>query len=286
MPTGGTHLFSVPAVSYSSVSSSPITSRVNVVSPITVKSSFSAFVRDWYTSKGDVKLWNNPFFSVPCLLCHDAPVGDWFFCACGRARPSSTGFPSISTSSCTLPTYISSVLSSVLSCENRFSVLSAESLYDDPLNLGFDDVPVVPRRKRHCISAARISPIVPESRKPDLAYEPCTANLDLGDKLLVKLLSPHAKKPTRGSESTARYDFYCAENTPVIIPSRTRKLVDTSIAIATPGAHLYATIAPGSGLSIKGLDIGAGVIDVDYRGSVKVLLINSGDTPFQINPGD
>ena len=112
MPTEGTHLFSVPAVPYIPASSivsssssalpssslSPIT-RVNVVSPVSVKSSFSAFISDCYTSKGDVKLWNNPFFSVPCLLCYDAPVGDWFFCACGRARPSSTGFPSISASS-------------------------------------------------------------------------------------------------------------------------------------------------------------------------------------------
>ena len=89
MPTGGTHLFSVPAVSYNpafsiassssalpSSSLSPTTSRVNVVLPMSVKSSFSAFVSDCYTSKGDVKLWNNPFFSVPCLLCHDAPVGN------------------------------------------------------------------------------------------------------------------------------------------------------------------------------------------------------------------
>ena len=103
---------------------------------------------------------------------------------------------------------------------------------------------------------------------------------------MVKLLSPHAKKPARGSESAAGYDLYCAENTPVIIPPRTRKLIDTGIAIATPGIHLYARIAPRSGLSVKGLDIGAGVVDADYRGSVKVLLINSGNTPFQINPGD
>ena len=189
MPTGGTHLFSVPAASYSSVISSPITPRVNV-SPASVKSSFSAFVSDYYTSKGDVKLWNNPFFSVPCLLCHDAPVGDWFFCAYGRARPSSTGFPSISSSSYTSPDYVSSpittittssssVLSPVLSCKNRFSVLSEQSLYDDPLNLGFDDVPAAPRRKRHCISAAGISPIVPESKEPDFPYEPCTEKLDL-----------------------------------------------------------------------------------------------------------
>ena len=80
MPTGGTHLFSVPAVSYPSAlsSSSPSlsTTHVDVVKSLSVKSSFAAFVSDCFTSKGDVELWNNSFFSVPCLLCHDAPVGD------------------------------------------------------------------------------------------------------------------------------------------------------------------------------------------------------------------
>ena len=162
---------------------------------------------------------------------------------------------------------------------------------DDSLNLGFDDVPVAPRRKRHCISAAGISPILPESAnkdKPDLPYEPCTEKLDLGDKLLIQKLSPYAKTPTRGSESAAGYDLYCAESAPVIIPPGKRKLVDTGIAIATPGNQLYARIAPRSGLSVKGLDIGAGVVDADYRGPIKVLLINNSEenVPFQINPGD
>ena len=151
---------------------------------------------------------------------------------------------------------------------------------DDPLILGFDDVPVAPRRKRHCILAAGISPIVPESKKPDFPYEPCTENLDLGsNQLLVKLLSPHARKPTRGSESATGYDLYASEET--IIPPKSRNIVDTGIAIAmnTP-ENLYARIAPRSGLSVKGLDIGAGVIDADYRGSVKILLINHSDITF------
>ena len=67
---------------------------------------------------------------------------------------------------------------------------------------------------------------------------------------------------------------------------RFRKLVDTGIAIATPGTQLYARIAPRFGLSVKGLDIGAGVVDADYRGSVKVLLIINSPNNFQINQGD
>ena len=96
------------------------------------------------------------------------------------------------------------------------------------------NVPVAPRRKRHCISAAGISPILPEpvnKDKPDFPYEPCTANLDLGDNLLlVKLLSPHAQIPTQGSKSAAGYDLYSSEG--LILPPKTRKLVDTGITVA------------------------------------------------------
>ena len=302
MPTGGTHWFSVPAVCYPSASVFFPTScfeSLSVPPALSVKSSFTAFVSNYYTSKGDVKLWNKPCFSVPCLLCHDAPMGDWFFCACGRARPSSTGFPSIPVSPSTSPAYASlhrsittttsssSILSSVLSCKNRFSVLSEESLCDDPLNLEFDDIPVAPRPKRHCISAAGISPILPESaNKPDFPYQPCTEKLDLGsNQLLVKLLFPYVRKPTRGSESAAGYDLYASEET--IIPPKSRKMVDTGIAIAmnTP-ENLNARIAPRSGLSVEGLDIGASVIDADYRGFVKILLINHSDITFQVKIGD
>ena len=107
--------------------------------------------------------------------------------------------------------------------------------------------------------------------------EPCEEGLDLdnpehetshdpepvqsSNRLLVKLLSPHARIPTRGSESAAGYDLYCAENKPVIIQTGNRTLVDTGIAVAMEyPATLYARIAPRSGLSIQGLDIGAGVV--------------------------
>ena len=94
----------------------------------------------------------------------------------------------------------------------------------------------------------------------------------------------NAKLPTRGSEDAAGYDLYSCK--PAIIPPRTRKLVDTGVSIAVPSARLYARITLRSGLAVKGLDIGAGVVDSDYRESIKVLLINNSDTPFQINTGD
>ena len=49
----------------------------------------------------------------------------------------------------------------------------------------------------------------------------------------------------------------------------------------------YGRIAPRSGLAAKhSIDVGAGVIDSDYRGEVKVLLFNLSDTDFEVKPGD
>ena len=172
-------------------------------------------------------------------------------------------------------------MTSCLYSENRFALLSEESLCDVPFNLGLDDAPVAPRHKRHCISAAGL----PDNTKPNLPYEPRTSEPCSINQLLVKFLSPHPKLPTKGSKLAAGYDLYASES--VSITSGNRKLIDTGIAIATRGTQLYARIAHRSGLSVKGLDIGAGDLDAEYRGSMKVLLINnSKDTPFQINPGD
>ena len=102
--------------------------------------------------------------------------------------------------------------------------------------------------------------------------------------LLVKLLSPEAKLPTRGSDDAAGYDLYSCEK--MILEPGTRKLVDTGNSIATPSTRMYARIAPRSGLSVNGLDIGAGVVDSDYQGPIKDLLISNSNIPFQVNVGD
>ncbi|OJD24400.1 deoxyuridine 5'-triphosphate nucleotidohydrolase [Blastomyces percursus] len=102
--------------------------------------------------------------------------------------------------------------------------------------------------------------------------------------LLIKKLVPTARAPTRGSAFAAGYDLYCAK--PIVIPSKGKGLVDTGLAIAVPEGT-YGRIAPRSGLASKHfIDTGAGVIDADYRGEVKVLLFNFSDTDFTINEGD
>ncbi|KAK0673325.1 dUTPase-like protein [Cercophora samala] len=102
--------------------------------------------------------------------------------------------------------------------------------------------------------------------------------------LQVKKLSPTARLPTRGSAFAAGYDLYASKDT--TIPARGKALVDTDISIAVP-ANTYGRIAPRSGLAAKHfIDTGAGVIDADYRGPVKVLLFNHSDADFAVKEGD
>lgn len=52
-------------------------------------------------------------------------------------------------------------------------------------------------------------------------------------------------------------------------------------------AGTYGRIAPRSGLAVKNfIDVGAGVIDADYRGQVKILLFNHADVDFEVKEGD
>ncbi|KAL2022768.1 hypothetical protein VTK56DRAFT_4584 [Thermocarpiscus australiensis] len=102
--------------------------------------------------------------------------------------------------------------------------------------------------------------------------------------LLIKKLSDKARLPTRGSAFAAGYDLYASRDTTV--PARGKALVETDISMAVP-AGTYGRIAPRSGLAAKHfIDTGAGVIDADYRGPVKVLLFNHGETDFAVKEGD
>jgi len=97
-------------------------------------------------------------------------------------------------------------------------------------------------------------------------------------------LSEHAKAPARGSVDAAGFDLYAAEDK-VIEPGK-RACVKTDIQIEVPDG-CYGRVAPRSGLAAKhGIDVGAGVIDKDYRGNVMVLLFNFGDAAFSVARGD
>ncbi|XP_009365599.1 deoxyuridine 5'-triphosphate nucleotidohydrolase [Pyrus x bretschneideri] len=100
----------------------------------------------------------------------------------------------------------------------------------------------------------------------------------------VKKLSEKAVLPARGSPHSAGYDLSSATETKV--PARGKALVPTDLSIAVPEGT-YARIAPRSGLAWKhSIDVGAGVIDADYRGPVGVVLFNFSDVDFEIKEGD
>jgi dUTP pyrophosphatase len=70
------------------------------------------------------------------------------------------------------------------------------------------------------------------------------------------------------------------------VPARGKAVIPTGLAMAIPIGN-YGRIAPRSGLAAKNfIDVGAGVIDSDYRGEVKVLLFNFSEVDFKVSPGD
>ncbi|XP_064981155.1 deoxyuridine 5'-triphosphate nucleotidohydrolase-like isoform X1 [Musa acuminata AAA Group] len=100
----------------------------------------------------------------------------------------------------------------------------------------------------------------------------------------VKKLSQNAILPSRASPLSAGYDLSSAAG--VLVPARGKALVPTDLSIAIP-ADTYARIAPRSGLAWKhSIDVGAGVIDADYRGPIGVILFNHSDVDFEVKPGD
>lgn len=100
----------------------------------------------------------------------------------------------------------------------------------------------------------------------------------------IYLCSQTAKMPALGSEGAAGYDIFCDESAFVLMPGE-RKAVNTGVTVEMwPG--IVCEIRPRSGLAVKhGIDVLAGIIDSDYRGEIKVVLINLGGEPVQFNHG-
>jgi dUTP pyrophosphatase len=99
----------------------------------------------------------------------------------------------------------------------------------------------------------------------------------------IQRLSEEARIPTRGSRLAAGHDLYSIED--ILIPCNNRALVKIGLAIAVPEGT-YGRIAPRSGLATKGISVDAGVIDADYRGEVKVLLVNHNKMDYEVKRGD
>lgn len=93
--------------------------------------------------------------------------------------------------------------------------------------------------------------------------------------------------PQYQTVQSAGCDLMAAVSAPVEIRSGERALIPTGIAIALPCGY-EAQVRPRSGLAFKhGITVlnSPGTIDADYRGEIKVLLINHGQEPFTIEFG-
>jgi len=105
--------------------------------------------------------------------------------------------------------------------------------------------------------------------------------------LLARL--PHGEGlplPALATPGSAGYDLASADTG--VLASLERRLFRTGLAIAVPEGY-ECQIRPRSGLALRhGITLPntPATIDSDYRGELKVVLVNHGDEPFRIAPGD
>ena len=104
-----------------------------------------------------------------------------------------------------------------------------------------------------------------------------------------KLLDPRAKAPAYATAGAAAADLCALLDEPLTLAPMQRTLVPTGLAIELPGPECVALVYARSGLSIKhGLTManGVGVVDSDYRGELRVPMVNLGSEPYTIAPGE
>ncbi len=93
--------------------------------------------------------------------------------------------------------------------------------------------------------------------------------------------------PSYATPGSAGLDLQAAVETPVTIAPGARALIPTGLTIAVPPGF-EAQVRPRSGLALKhGLTVpnSPGTIDSDYRGEVKIIVLNAGTEPIQIERG-
>jgi dUTP pyrophosphatase len=104
----------------------------------------------------------------------------------------------------------------------------------------------------------------------------------------VQRLRPGARLPRRQTPGSSGWDLHACLEEPLELPPAGRCSVPTGLAVAVPRGY-ELQIRPRSGLSIHhGVTLlnPPGTVDADYRGEVRVLLVNLSDVPFVVRNGD
>ena len=107
-------------------------------------------------------------------------------------------------------------------------------------------------------------------------------------RVLFQKLRPDAVVPRYMTAHAAGLDLCAALDAPLVLAPGQRAAVATGLAMAIPPGH-EGQVRPRSGLALKhGLTVvnAPGTVDADYRGEVKVLLVNLGAEAVTIAPGD
>jgi deoxyuridine 5'-triphosphate nucleotidohydrolase len=103
-------------------------------------------------------------------------------------------------------------------------------------------------------------------------------------KFIVEKVHPDAKLPTYGTNKAADCDLYSVSN--MTIKAGSYGLVKTGLKMVIP-AGWRLKLESRSGLAVKkGINIGAGVIDEDYRQEIGVIIFNHGAQDFDVWVGD
>jgi len=106
------------------------------------------------------------------------------------------------------------------------------------------------------------------------------------DQLQIRLLHPAAQPPARSRPGDAAYDLRCADS--FLLWPGEQATVPTGVAIALP-TGTAGLVLPRSGLAARhGISVvnGPGLIDPNYRGEVRVVLVNLGAERFEAAAGD
>ncbi len=120
----------------------------------------------------------------------------------------------------------------------------------------------------------------------------CRASLQTKTKpktMTIKIINKSKNDlPAYSTELSAGMDLRADLSEAIILKPLERKLIPTGLFIELPAGY-EAQIRPRSGLAIKhGISVlnSPGTIDADYRGEIKVILINLSNSEFQINNGE
>ena len=107
-------------------------------------------------------------------------------------------------------------------------------------------------------------------------------------KILVKKISINTKLPKYETKGSSGMDLFACIDTEIVVNPGEKEIISTGISVLIPNNY-EIQIRPRSGLAAKnGISVlnTPGTIDSDYRGEIKVILINHSKEPFKIKKND